>query len=107
MIYTVSPINGNKLIMGYVSSNIGLAIGCSYVIHYLNWTSSKMPVLCKGCSDPTKNIVLLFWVLSMHILFALHLVAVTYLKMSNELWKWAKCVEFLATMLEFVLIGII
>jgi len=35
MINTVSPINGNKLIMGYISSNAGMAIGISYVIHYL------------------------------------------------------------------------
>ena len=40
-------------------------------------------------------------------MFAVHLIAVTSFKMSENLWKWAKVVEFLSTMGEFMILGFV
>ena len=98
MIYTSSPINGTKLTLGYISSNIGMAAGQSYVIYQLYY---------KEIVSETPNEILLWTIAVMHMLLGLHLFIFLSCNLSERFWRIFKIIEFLLQLFQFTVLAFI
>jgi hypothetical protein len=105
MIHTSSPINGSKMTLGYVTSNMGMAVGCAYVISVLMKAHRSGETY--GGISPMQNERLLYAILAMHILIIIYLVLILSLKLSNKAWYWSKVFGYTLEMFEFTILALI